>query len=107
VNLSGLSVRLAVGLERIRVEQPPKQPPSYVIGLMPATSVERSVMDVLSTTHRTDIARMAITDALRSGLLNASQANRLRRLITRSTLEHSRSTKRSVQLGLFIRKENR
>jgi hypothetical protein len=38
---------------------------------MPVTSVERSVMDVLSTTHRADIAQKAIADALREGLLNA------------------------------------
>jgi len=48
---------------------------------MPVTSVERSVMDVLSTTHRTDIARQAITDALREGLLTAAQANSLRRRV--------------------------
>jgi hypothetical protein len=53
---------------------------------MPVTSVERSVMDVLSTTHRAGIARQAITNALRAGLLNAHWGCRLRRLITRSAL---------------------
>jgi predicted transcriptional regulator of viral defense system len=48
---------------------------------MPITSVERSVMDVFSTTHRTDIARLAIADALRTGLLTAAQANGLRRRV--------------------------
>jgi len=48
---------------------------------MPITSVERSVMDVFSTTHRTDIARPAIADALRTGLLTAAQANSLRRRV--------------------------
>ena len=48
---------------------------------MPVTSVERSVMDVLSTTHRTDIARQAITDALREGMLTAAQASSLRRRV--------------------------
>jgi hypothetical protein len=48
---------------------------------MPVTSIERSVMDVLSTTHRTDIARLAIADALRTGLLTAAQANGLRRRV--------------------------
>ena len=48
---------------------------------MPVTSVERSVMDVLSATHRTDIARQAITDALREGLLTAAQASSLRRRV--------------------------
>jgi hypothetical protein len=38
---------------------------------MPVTTVERSIMDVLSTTHRTDITQQAITDALREGLLAA------------------------------------
>jgi predicted transcriptional regulator of viral defense system len=52
---------------------------------MPVTSVERSVMDVLSATHRTDIARQAIADALREGLLNAAQASGLRKRISRST----------------------
>ena len=53
---------------------------------MPVTSVERSVMDVLSTTHRADIAQKAIKDALRAGLLNVHQGSRLRRLVTRSAL---------------------
>jgi len=74
---------------------------------MPVTTVERAIMDVLSATHRTDIARKAITDALRAGLLNAPQGSRLRRLITRSALEPSLSTKRSVQRGSLIRKESR
>jgi predicted transcriptional regulator of viral defense system len=74
---------------------------------MPVTSVERSVMDVLSTTHRADIACLAITDARRTGLLTAAQASRLRRLITRSALEPSLSTKRIVQRGLLIRKKSR
>jgi predicted transcriptional regulator of viral defense system len=51
---------------------------------MPITSVERSVMDVLSTTHRTDIVRQAITDALREGLLTAAQASGLRKRVNRS-----------------------
>ena len=52
---------------------------------IPVTSVERSVMDVLSTTHRADIAKKAIVDALREGLLNAAQASGLRKRISRST----------------------
>jgi len=52
---------------------------------MLVTSVERSVMDVLSTTHRADIAKKAIADALREGLLNAAQASGLRKRISRST----------------------
>ena len=52
-------------------------------GRIPSRSVG---MDVLSTTHREDIAQKAITDALRAGLLNVHQGSRLRRLITRSAL---------------------
>ena len=52
---------------------------------MPVTSVERSVMDVLSTTHRADIAQKAIADALREGLLSAAQASGLRKRVSRST----------------------
>jgi predicted transcriptional regulator of viral defense system len=51
---------------------------------MPITTVERSVIDVLSTTHRTDIARQAVRDAVREGLLTAAQANGLRRRINHS-----------------------
>lgn len=58
---------------------------------IPVTSVERSVMDVLSTTHRTDIARQAITDALREGLLTAAQASSLRKRVNHPVhgLSHS------------------
>jgi hypothetical protein len=41
-------------------------------------------MDVLSETHRTEIARQAITDALREGLLNTTQAGDLRKLVNRA-----------------------
>ena len=51
---------------------------------MPVTTVGRSVMDVLSTTHKTNIARQAITDALRKGLLNTAQAGDLRKLVGRA-----------------------
>jgi predicted transcriptional regulator of viral defense system len=52
---------------------------------MLVTTVARSIMDVLSTTHRTDIVRQAITDALREGLLSSTQAGSLRKLVNRST----------------------
>jgi predicted transcriptional regulator of viral defense system len=55
---------------------------------MPVTSVERSVMDVLSATHWTDIARQAIADALREGRLNAAQASGLRKRVSRSAHGH-------------------
>jgi predicted transcriptional regulator of viral defense system len=48
---------------------------------IPVTSVSRSILDVLSTTHRTDVARQAITEALRDGLLNSDQARELRKRI--------------------------
>jgi predicted transcriptional regulator of viral defense system len=51
---------------------------------IPVTTVERSITDVLSTTHRTDIARQAISDALRDGLLTSVQASSLRKVISRS-----------------------
>jgi len=50
---------------------------------IPVTTVERSVIDVLSVTHRIDIAQQAITDAFREGLLNKAQASSLRKLINR------------------------
>jgi predicted transcriptional regulator of viral defense system len=59
---------------------------------MPVTSIERSVMDVLSTTHRADIARQAITDALREGLFTAAQASSLRKRVSRSAHGPSLST---------------
>ena len=51
---------------------------------IPVTTVGRSIMDVLSTTRRTDIVRQAITDALREGLLSSTQAGDLRKLVNRS-----------------------
>jgi predicted transcriptional regulator of viral defense system len=51
---------------------------------MSVTTVGRSVMDVLSTTHKTNIARQAITDALRKGMLNTAQAGDLRKLVGRA-----------------------
>lgn len=59
---------------------------------IPVTSVERSVMDVLSTTHRTDIARQAITDALREGLLTGAQASSLRKRVNHPVHGLSHST---------------
>jgi len=59
---------------------------------MPVTTVERSITDVLSKTHRTDLARQAITEALREGLLGATQASGLRKVINRSAQGPSLST---------------
>jgi hypothetical protein len=62
---------------------------------MPVTTIERSIMDVLSTTHRVDIARKAISDALGDGLLNPAQASGLRQRVNRSAHGLSLSTNES------------
>lgn len=59
---------------------------------MPVTTIERSILDVLAMTRRTDIARQAITDALRKSLLTSAQAGDLRKRINRSTHSASAST---------------
>jgi predicted transcriptional regulator of viral defense system len=59
---------------------------------MPVTTVERSILDVLATTHRSDFARQAITDALRKGLLNPTQARALRKRINHSARTTTIST---------------
>lgn len=52
---------------------------------MPVTTVKRSILDVLTATRRTDVARQAITDALRKGLLDQAQASSLRKQINRAS----------------------
>ena len=59
---------------------------------IPVTTVERSIADVLATTHRPDIARQAITEALREGLLTIEQASALRKTVNRSVHDLSSST---------------
>jgi predicted transcriptional regulator of viral defense system len=59
---------------------------------IPVTTVERSILDVLSTTHRPEIARQAITDALRDGLLSTAQAGDLRKIVNRSAHDLSSAT---------------
>jgi predicted transcriptional regulator of viral defense system len=61
---------------------------------IPVTTISRSILDVVSTTHRTDVARQVITEALRDGLLNSDQAKELRKLIKSSEDSHSPSTRR-------------
>jgi predicted transcriptional regulator of viral defense system len=51
---------------------------------IPVTTVERSILDVQSTGQRTDVARQAINDALREGLLSSTQAGSLRKRINRA-----------------------
>ncbi len=60
---------------------------------MPVTTVERSIADVLTITHRTDFARQAITEAVRKGLLNSAQASSLRKRISLIAHGASLSTK--------------
>jgi hypothetical protein len=52
-------------------------------------------MDVLLATHRTDVARQSVSEALREGLLNNAEAGALRRSITRTSSAPSPSTKGS------------
>lgn len=48
---------------------------------IPVTTVERTITDILATTHRTDFARQAIADARREGYLDREQEARLRRAL--------------------------
>jgi predicted transcriptional regulator of viral defense system len=48
----------------------------------PVTTVERTITDVLTSTHRSDLARQAIADARREGYLDKQQEARLRRALT-------------------------
>jgi hypothetical protein len=50
---------------------------------MPVTSAERTIIDVLTASHRADFARQAIIDACGEGFLNSEQAARLRQQINR------------------------
>jgi hypothetical protein len=50
---------------------------------MPVTSMERTILDILNTTHRVDFVRQTITDARRQGYVNSDQAGRLRQIVTR------------------------
>jgi predicted transcriptional regulator of viral defense system len=59
---------------------------------LPVTTVSRSIMDVLTATHRTDMARQSVSNALREGILSNSEASSLRRSITRTSSAPSPST---------------
>jgi predicted transcriptional regulator of viral defense system len=59
---------------------------------LPVTTVSRSIMDVLLATHRTDVARQSVSEALREGLLNNAEAGVLRIAITRTSFAPSPST---------------
>jgi hypothetical protein len=45
------------------------------------TTVARTIIDVLNTTGRIDLARQAVTDARRTGYISDSEAARLKRQI--------------------------
>lgn len=57
---------------------------------IPVTSVERTITDILASTHRTDLARQAIADARREGYLGKQQEARLRRVLNRHSHDLSR-----------------
>jgi predicted transcriptional regulator of viral defense system len=59
---------------------------------LPVTTVSRSIMDVLLATHRADVARQSVSEAVREGLLNNAEARVLRRSITRTSSAPSPST---------------
>jgi len=59
---------------------------------LPVTTVSRTIMDVLLATHRIDVARQSVSDAVREGLLNSAEASSLRRSISRTSLAPSPST---------------
>ncbi len=50
---------------------------------MPVTSVERTLLDILTTSHRIDFVRRSIIDARRGGFLNSEQVARLRQAVNR------------------------
>ncbi len=62
---------------------------------LPVTAVERSMMDVLSTSRRTEIARQAIAEALRKELLHPAQAGTLRRQVNRAVHALTATTNQS------------
>jgi predicted transcriptional regulator of viral defense system len=59
---------------------------------MPITSVERTLLDILTTSHRIDFVRRAITEARRDGFLNTEQVSRLRQAVNRHAHKHESST---------------
>lgn len=62
---------------------------------LPVTAVERSIMDVLSTSHRTEIARQAIAEALREGMIDAAKAGALRKQVNRAIHALTSTTSKS------------
>jgi hypothetical protein len=53
---------------------------------MPITTIARTVADLLKSSERIDLIRQAISDARREGLIQESEARRLRRRIELSVL---------------------
>ena len=56
--------------------------------------MERTINDVLATTHRVDLARQAMAEARREGFLNQEQAARLRQVINRHAYDLARQTRK-------------
>lgn len=54
------------------------------------TTVERSILDTFTANQRTEMARQAIADAIREGLLTAAQASKLRKRVNVTVLAPSR-----------------
>jgi predicted transcriptional regulator of viral defense system len=59
---------------------------------LPVTSVSRSIKDVFLATHRTEVARQSVSEALREGLLNSAEASVIRKYISRTPSVPSPST---------------
>ena len=66
---------------------------------LPVTTVSRTIMDVLLATHRIDVARQSVSDAVREGLLNSAEASSLRRSVSKTSLAPSPSTNGSQVKG--------
>lgn len=66
---------------------------------IPVTTVARSILDFLSTTHRRDVVREAIKQALREGLLNRVEAMGLRKIVRRGEDLSSPSTNQRKMAG--------
>ena len=55
---------------------------------LPVTSIEKTVVDVLTETGRLELVRQAIADARREGYISAAEANRLKRHVNKHAHNH-------------------
>jgi hypothetical protein len=62
---------------------------------LPVTSIEKTVVDVLTETGRLELVRQAITDARREGYISAAEANRLKRHVNKQA--HNYETMREAK----------